>query len=297
MGPPAKKCKGCGSTVSNPVICAHCGTISHPGPSCLARSCHPWFNGRLLNCDPSSSGSHAVDIDVTGAQSVQAQSTFPTVDALRNIMKELIRSKFDSIRQDIVTSIRSELVDIRSITNDLDTRVRQLEQISSCPPALSSSSPAVTEEIIGELNDRQLRAKNLIIHGLPETPNTSPGLPSRIDREGVTSILSQIQPSDYADITLHRIGEPKGSAPRPLCVGLKSSEVVINILRGKSRYSGPCKISDDKTMTQRRALDQLRMRLRALHEGGEDNWTIRYIHGVPTIVERRTTRDPASKNP
>lgn len=110
------------------------------------------------------------------------------------------------------------------------------------------------------------------------------------------SILNQIQPSDYADIKMHRIGKPNGSVPRPLCVGLKSHEAVINILRGKTRYAGPCKITDDKTRTQRLALDQLTKRLRELHESGEANCTIRYIHEVPTIVEIRRPRDPASKN-
>lgn len=94
-----------------------------------------------------------------------------------------------------------------------------------------------------------------VIHGLPESKNTLPGLSRKDDFDGVKTILTQIQPSDYADLRLHRLGKPKGSSSRPLCVGLKSPEAVRNILINKSRYSEPCKIIDDKTPIQRQALD------------------------------------------
>ena len=295
MGPPAKKCKGCGAGVVNPVTCGRCGVVSHPG--CLGRTGHPWHNGLLLNCGPStSSGSAVVDVDVTGSQLVLSQPSFPTVDMLRDMMRELIREEFGNFRQQIVSSIREELADIKCKTSDLDERVRLLEQNSARGTDQLLMGPMITDKIIAEMNDRRVRSGNLIIHGLPESPSSSPDLSRAEDLEAVKSILNQIRPSDYVDITLLRLGKRIGSAPRPLCVGLKSPDAVISVLRGKARYSGPCKITDDKSRTQRQALDQLRTRLRELHERGETNWTIRYIHGVPTIVENKRSRDPASKN-
>ena len=107
-------------------------------------------------------------------------------------MRELIRSEFENLRLEMVSSIRSELPDIKSKTSDLDGQVRLLKQNSSCSTGQPSSSPLVTDGIIVELNDRQIRASNLIIHGLPESPNISPDLARGKDLEGVSSILNQI---------------------------------------------------------------------------------------------------------
>ena len=115
MGPSANKCKGCSALVVYPVICAHCGIISHPGPSCRNRTDHPLQNGKFSNCGPSSSGSDAVvDVGITDTQSVLSQPPFPTVDVLRDIMRKLIREELSNFRQDLVSSIRSELADIVS---------------------------------------------------------------------------------------------------------------------------------------------------------------------------------------
>ena len=297
VGPPAKKCKGCGTGVVNPVTCAHCGVVSHPG--CIGRTGHPCVNGLFLNCGlSSSSGSAVVDVDVTDSQLVQAQPSFPTVDMLKDMMSEirLLREEFGNFRQEIVSTIREELADLKSNVSDLDKRVRLLEQNAASGTGQLSLGPLATDEIMAELKDRQARAGNLIIHGLPESPSFSPDISRSEDLVAVKSILNQIRPSDYVDITLLRLGKRRSSAPRPLCVGLKSPDVVISVLRRKSRYVGPCKITDDRTRTQRQALDQLRGRLKELHERGEMNWTIRYNHGVPSIVATNRTRDPASKN-
>lgn len=79
-------------------------------------------------------------------------------------------------------------------------------------------------------------------------------------------------------------------------MSLKSTEVAKGILRNKSRYLGPCKVTDDKTVVQRQALEQLRAKLRELHYQEETNKTIRYIRGVPKIVTGGRSRDSATKN-
>ena len=82
-------------------------------------------------------------------------------------------------------------------------------------------------------------------HGLPELPNAS---------ESVRGILNQILPMDYTDIRMRKLGKrkdsPSLSSSRPLCVEFKSPEAVKNILKNKSRFSGLCTITGDKTRMQ-----------------------------------------------
>ena len=56
------------------------------------------------------------------------------------------------------------------------------------------------------------------------------------------------------------------------------------ILRNKSRYQGPVKISRDLTLIQRKHFKNLRQQLGILKEAGETDKTIRYFNGVPKIV-------------
>ena len=96
--------------------------------------------------------------------------------------------------------------------------------------------------------------QNVIVHGLPESNNTSPHLARRDDSEGIMQIFNQILPSNYSELRLHRLRKVKGSSPQPLCVSLKSTEDARVILRNKFRYQGPCKITDDKTAVQRQGV-------------------------------------------
>ena len=68
MAPPVKKCRGCGTAVVNPVTCARCDIVAHPG--CLKRTGHPSHDGLFLNCGPCLSGTADVDVNVISSQSV-----------------------------------------------------------------------------------------------------------------------------------------------------------------------------------------------------------------------------------
>ena len=287
MAPPAKKCNGCSALVVNPVSCSDCGIITHAGSSCLIRAGHPWHNGRLLNCGHGMSRS-AVVVDVTNSPSAKSPSAFPTIDEINDVMKGFVEKQFNEFRTEMVASIRSELGEIRTTVGDLSNRVRILEENPLNVSDRSVSNLGKVDEVIAEINDT--RAGNVIIH---ELPNATPDLARGHDSDCVRSILNQIQPAEYADIRLQRLGKPKGSSSRPLCDGLKA---VRNILRNKSRYSGPCKIADDKTLMQRQSLDHLRAKLRELRDSGDTSVTIRYTYGVPGIVPIKRARDPASKN-
>ena len=294
-----KKCKGCGSSVANPVTCVGCGIVSHKGVTCLGRTGHPWSNGRLLNCATRSTTPSCpsdVSLSLIPSPPMLSQASFPSVGEMRNLIGEVVREELNKFRYEMIAGIRSELAEVRSAVGDLSARVCQLEANASSPSDVLPSGPLVTEVVVAEISERHLRARNVIVHGLTESCNTSPAQAKKEDIEGVKCILNQIQPSEYDDLRLRRLGKQKGPSPRPLCVTLESSEVAKCLLRNKSRYPGPCKITDDKTIVQRQALEQLRAKLRELQENGETNKTIRYIHGVPKIVNCSTSRDSAPKN-
>lgn len=67
-------------------------------------------------------------------------------------------------------------------------------------------------------------------------------------------------------------------------VTLFSKQEAIVILKSKSKYNEPVKILEDRTTKQHDYLSKLRIELKCLVDSGELNYTIRYVNGVPKIV-------------
>ena len=304
VGP--KKCKGCGAQVANPVTCPGCGMFCHPGSTCLSRSGHPWYDGSLLNCRSGSprtvtavnqstaSPSLTQSLSTISTATLQSLSSLPTADEIKGIIKDQFRTELAAFRSEVLSVLKTELSDMRSEIKLLSDRVKALEDKPSIPSEQLPSSS--TDDVINELNDRELRSRNILIFDLPEQNETSLVRARSADAEGALAILREISPLVTQTPTTYRLGK-LGSLPcRPLCVRLDSAATVKSILQNKHRYKGPSKISDDKTRQQRETLSQLRTKLRNLHELGETHMTIRYIRGMPKIVSGRPRLNPMQKN-
>lgn len=88
----------------------------------------------------------------------------------------------------------------------------------------------------------------------------------------------------FAELT--RLGRRDSTQTRPLRVSFSSKVEVLNILRNKSRYSGPGKITQDKTPKQKKHFKDLQAQLKIMKDAGDMNKTIRYKN-VPKIVNTR----------
>ena len=300
----SKKCKGCGSAVVNPVTCSGCGIISHPGSSCLARSGHPWHDGKFINCRPGSprprpagnlSGGLTLQPPPANSPAVpQSLTVSPDNIELRDIIRSTIKEELALFRDEMRTVMRMELADMRAEISSLSERVKDLEDRPSISSEQNSSPSA--QDILEELHDREVRSRNVIIFGIPEPQEPSPELSRVADVNGARAILGEIIPQDILVPGTYRLGKPRTESIRPLCVRLGSAEDVKSVLRNKHRYKGPFKITEDKTKMERETLMQLRAKLRELHEKGESHMTIRYIHGTPRIVPNNHRRDASQKN-
>ena len=288
------KCKGCKTNVANPTKCSDCGAVSHPSDTCLGRSCHPWHSGRLLSCKTPILPSVAPNSPSTHTGSVTTSP--PTLEDI----KGLIRVELANFRKELWADFKADMSDVRNSVALLSDRMQRIEERMEdcCSP--SANLPAdvgpVTEGVLTELSERGKRSSNLIVYGLEEDPNVPVHHSTQKDAENICIVLSQIYASDYQHIRARRIGRLAGSSPRPLCVTLQSVDIVKSVLRNKSSYTGPLKITDDKTPMQRSNLKRLRQQLSELHANGDTDKTIRYVNGVPTIVPSASSSVRRSKN-
>lgn len=100
----------------------------------------------------------------------------------------------------------------------------------------------------------------------------------------VSGIIRDIKPG-IVPASTRRLDKKCIGHSRPVCVSMDTKKDASLILRNKSRYSGTVKIFQDQTLKQRNQLRDLQSKLKALKGGGENDKTIRYINGVPRIVE------------
>lgn len=288
-----KTCKGCSSTVQKPVICPSCGISSHPGRRCLERSGHPWANGRLIDCNanPSSTAPFVVARGHASSLNVSPQDDNYIRSEFRRL-SELITDQICDLKVDYKTEIES----LHKVISSLLVRINDLEsKISADSP--SDNNVILMEDTIAEIEDRRKRAKNLMIFNVDE--NVEERSSSRAvdgdkheDLVRVSNVFSDVIADDNDIVHVRRIGRRIAGKMRPICVTLRSEDIVLNILKNKHSFPSNVNISRDQTEQQRNYLRKLR---KDLSEANDPGLTIRFVNGKPTIT-RSSVSSHQSKN-
>lgn len=289
-------CSGCNTKVAKPVTCASCGIASHPG--CLYRCNHPSFKGKFLDCllvnasQASQSSVSSINPPLLDAREVLLLDNVRQI--FRQEMEDILSTKLEAYERRLIEYIDEAKSELKSEISSITSRVCELEERISFLSS-ASATPCTEEDIIAEIADRQQRLCNIMIFNVEESSNlinkenslnteTSSVGNTTLDKQLVDSILKQIDPSGIPVRKVFRVGTNRSGRPRPLRVILSSREDVISILKNKWKYNGPARISEDYTKKQQTCLSNLRAELKRLHDSGDKNKTIRFVRGVPKIV-------------
>lgn len=174
-----------------------------------------------------------------------------------------------------------------SVMKDVEKLSSEVAEIKSRIPG-GSSLQSSGEDITREIAERLRRANNLIIRRLPEISGSDGDSTSEYDR--ACEVLRAVDPESVSSVSsVTRVGRRSNSGrPRPVKVCFANSSVALRVLRSKEKLRESdfkeIHIHDDMTPCQQKQLAQLRSELKGLHDGGDPNWTIKYVKGVPTIV-------------
>lgn len=157
----------------------------------------------------------------------------------------------------------------------------------------SPQDSSTTESIIAEFNDRNRRAKNVILYKLPESKSNSADAIKAHDLDAINRIFLCLGVS-YSNFSLFRIGQRKGHTPRPLKITLPTPDDVRSLF-GKfsaetistahGELSG-LELSRDRTPTERSRLSKLRIEMDDRMKKGEVDLTIKFVNGTPSIVKK-----------
>lgn len=196
------------------------------------------------------------------------------------------------------SSFKTEIQNLSSTVNENQEKIKGIENDVQALQSASSSSEYSTSMttygfIMTELQERMERSKNIVITGVSEPQSENIEMKRENDRCEVKKILSDIHPSYPEPGKIIRLGKYDGKKTRPLKVCFSTSEVAKIILKNKSNYKGNSniKIYSDQTPNQKQDMTNLREELRQRKEKGESDLIIKYIKGIPKIINQQTKNE------
>ncbi|CAI6350731.1 unnamed protein product [Macrosiphum euphorbiae] len=167
----------------------------------------------------------------------------------------------------------------------------EVEGLKNCP-LQRPNNEVCNEFIINEINERNRRAANLICYNVIESDSNQSDDRIAHDREHINNFLATIAESTNSvpvPIKVIRIGRYQSNKPRPLIITFGSVSDAFNIMKNKtkllSRYP-MISLSSDRTQYQRDHMKKLREELASRISKGEIDLTIKFIRGVPTIIQK-----------
>ncbi|XP_050064599.1 uncharacterized protein LOC126553488 [Aphis gossypii] len=185
-----------------------------------------------------------------------------------------------------VDDLFENVSNLTKANQDLNLKVTNLEiKILDMEQSINKENNAPPEQnIIEELMDRQSRSNNIILFNLTEDDNED-------DSQKIKNVISSLN-QKIEQFTFFRLGKTKSNTPdkpRPVKILLSSQSDVFNILRTQKNLKTTTKwsnvrFSSDRTTKQREEMGILRRTLQQRRDNGEQNIIIKYIKGIPKIV-------------
>lgn len=182
--------------------------------------------------------------------------------------------------------IYNELFELKQLIRALTTEIGKIKDAATIQNV--ALSPDQTERMISEINERNLRASNVIIYNIDESPAVEPQVRSQHDLTKINEILIKIVDNPPEPVKAFRLGRPTQGKIRPLKVVFKNRYEALEVLKHKRSLpnSSGVKINNDLTIMQRDYLKSLKEKLEAEASQGNTNLSIKYIKGIPTIIKK-----------
>ncbi|KAG8316279.1 hypothetical protein J6590_055022 [Homalodisca vitripennis] len=191
--------------------------------------------------------------------------------------------------QDDVKAIHDKFEQLEPRIERLEHRVSDIE--SRVDARLADGSGF--EETLMEINDRNKRLCNVILYGIAESSQSNTESKRKHNKQQIKQLLSEVyQEANVESIKFFRIGVNKKNNSRPIKVIFPDADQArIFAKRFSDKYAngdGGISMSKDRTVKERNHLQKLRADLEARRNAGENDLTISYINGVPSISKLKS---------
>lgn len=191
-----------------------------------------------------------------------------------------------------VPMLRSEIADLRQ---HIDEFIKSNKAIPT--KAQDTQENKFEENFIEEINERMRRKNNLLIFGVEDSNN------KEADQRMVTQVISEIDANiNIENYSIYRLGNFNANKKRPIKIIMDNEEQVINVvkkghrLRNNANIRGRISLAQDRTPRQVQYYNDLKKKLMERQANGESNIRIRYVRGVPKIIELNKNKNSDNLN-
>lgn len=196
---------------------------------------------------------------------------------------------------DVLKDVEKETSSIKGEIETMKVKMDVRPDAMGTVPGVETSSNVASAII--EMREREKRACNLLVFGLPESKEENREGRKADEKQRVTDIIKQLDKNSSTEqIKMHRLGRYGEDKVRPVKVIFPSKEEALKVLRAKHDIQRQnIYIKYDQTPSERAFLRDLTVELQRRTQNGEANLGIKYIDGIPRIIRKRAAK-PAAKN-
>ena len=192
---------------------------------------------------------------------------------------------------EVVSKLNRETEDIRSNLKDMSDKIHNVASVNGV--TVPDFDPC------SEMNERSVRAKNIIIFNMVESRSSN--FKERIDHDKahVISVLEKLAMDVNTSFKVFRIGKPGSGGGRPLKVVFNEQSMALQCLKRRKRLEGSnMAIKSDLTALQRNNLKKLHEELNRRKNSGELDLVISYRNAIPQIIKskQRVLQPSSSEN-
>lgn len=202
-----------------------------------------------------------------------------------------LKTSVDAIASDVSRAKNDNDESLASEVNSLRDRVGRLERRGSSDFRLPDF------DLVKESRDRLSKENNVIVFNVADSASEDASATVGL----VNEIFEDLSRSPAAAVyRAKRLGSP-GDRPRPILVQFHSPAGVHAVLRAKSRIRDSPRwkhvsISMDMTLVQRDRMKSLRCQLKAKRDAGHAGWFIKYVAGVPKLLQNNWHRSTSQRS-
>lgn len=225
-------------------------------------------------------------LNVRSGSTRMSSHTLPhSVDSLEatiaSVLQKQFELKFNDFRSDIITFFTAE---INKVKSDMEVVSRENKALRAEINELRSRQTHSTQELVQELREQDIRSKNVIVFGIPESKHTRDDL-RRADDTSIVENTFRSSNINAAPLSVIRLGKINKDKVRPLKLTFADSATAKSVLKCSSLLKDNIRFKSDLTPSQQSHLKHLNSELKRRNDNGE-NLTIKYIRSVPKIVSK-----------
>lgn len=210
------------------------------------------------------------------------------------LSNQILSQNFESLSTEI-SKMKAENCETKESLNNMQKDIDLLKNNTPTnPDSQFQNTPFAThEDLILEFQDRYERLRNIVLVGIPETFEQNSTARRQYDSNESVKILKNIYENCPVPTKTLRLGKYSKDKSRPLKVCFESTEDVKYLLRNKAKLNKDYRLYADQTPSQKKFLDTVKQELERREQNGEKNLTIKYIKGIPKIINKSSKNENA----